>query len=536
MLLLVTGAAAIAVGLGMGYVATLEVPTSRLIVLVLGALAIPVLLLNIELGSLVFLGFLWSWASDVAIKIYGAPSLALPFGLGMAGAFAVLELINGRRIGFDLLKPLWLVAPYFGVAVASVVLTRFSGITSPFAPGPVETLNLLVRDLVVFWLLTVLLGHSRRLKAAAGTLVVVAGLLSVVSLHQYVTGNFGSNYGGFAQSAVLHIVGTIEDPRLGGPLNSPNYFALSLIYTVPLALAMLRTRLDPAMRLLFAAILAATVVTILLTFSRGGAVILGIVVLISLTRHRIGVPHLTVAALGLAVAVTVMPVTVWERLATITDPFLETRRAGITIDTSVELRIAAQEAAVQMFAASPFLGVGAGNYPPMYQEFCRRDMLFCPFEVFWAHNLYLEVLAETGVIGLCTYLGTIAAAMIALRRSGRLVTGNDQEDHDFRELAFGLELAMWAYLLGGLQIHGSYPRYFWMLLALCVVAGRRLSEVMAASPATSQPHVHSVTDTRLVSVKHGAQPVHGMMAPPPAGPVGAPRDRGLRPEGGFGPW
>jgi O-antigen ligase len=313
----------------------------------------------------------------------------------------------------------------------------------------------------------------------------VAGLLSLVSLHQYFTGNFASMYGGFAQSPVNHIVGEISEPRLGGPLLSPNYFALSLIYTVPLALALLRTRLNLPARLLIAGLLAATMLATLLTFSRGGAVILAFVLLASLTRHRIGAPHLVVGAIGLVVVIAAMPPTVWERLATIADLFMGGKEAGITIDTSVELRLAAQVAAVQMFAASPFLGVGAGNYALLYQEFCRVDLLFCPFEVFAPHNLYLELLAETGVIGMFTFLGTIAAAMTGLRRARHDATADDEDSHAFRELAFGLELAMWAYLLAGFQLHGSYPRYFWMLMALCVVAARRPAEQVASSDGAS---------------------------------------------------
>jgi putative inorganic carbon (hco3(-)) transporter len=306
---------------------------------------------------------------------------------------------------------------------------------------------------------------------------------------------------------------------------------LSLVYTVPLALALLRTRLDLPVRLLVAGFLTATVLTILLTFSRGSVVILGIVVLASLTRHRIGAPHLVVVALGLAVAVSVMPVTVWERLATIADPFVETGRAGITIDTSVELRIAAQEAAIQMFAASPFLGVGVGNYPPMYQQFCRVDLLFCPFEVFWAHNLYLEVLAETGVIGLFTYLGTIAAVMTRLRRARHEATGDDQGSHEFRELSIGLELAMWAYLLGGFQIHGSYPRYFWMLMALCVVAARRPAEVRRATSVLVDRMAPSEAITDRLPILRGIR-----RAPTSSnGRTVAPLHPRRQPEGGVAP-
>jgi hypothetical protein len=39
-------------------------------------------------------------------------------------------------------------------------------------------------------------------------------------------------------------------------------------------------------------------------------------------------------------------------------------------------------------------------------------------------------------------------------------------------LAFGTEVALACYLLSSTLLHGSYPRYLWMLLALAVAAHR----------------------------------------------------------------
>jgi hypothetical protein len=106
-------------------------------------------------------------------------------------------------------------------------------------------------------------------------------------LHQYFTNNFEFTYGGFAQSAVLNIVGDFDSYRLGGPFNSPNYFALVLLVTVPVGIALLRTSLGLVERGFLALLLAPICLTVLLTFSRGGSLLLAFLVLLSFRGQRL---------------------------------------------------------------------------------------------------------------------------------------------------------------------------------------------------------------------------------------------------------
>ena len=150
------------------------------------------------------------------------------------------------------------------------------------------------------------------------------------------------------------------------------------------------------------------------------------------------------------------------------------------IDTSVDLRLSAQRVALEMFADHPFLGVGASNYPPLYQEYARRLGVSSVAGEFFPHNLYLEILAETGAIGLLAFLPVAFGPLLGLIRARRAAPPHASEDHDWHELAYGIELALVAYLLASLLLHGSYPRYLWILLALAVAA-------LAQAPGSNRP-------------------------------------------------
>jgi O-antigen ligase len=85
-------------------------------------------------------------------------------------------------------------------------------------------------------------------------------------------------------------------------------------------------------------------------------------------------------------------------------------------------RVAHWQAAAAMWADSPWVGQGPGHYELVYD---RYRLPRWPDALGHAHNYYLHVLAETGIIGLATYLAFIGAALVftvraALRPATRL--------------------------------------------------------------------------------------------------------------------
>jgi O-antigen ligase len=84
-------------------------------------------------------------------------------------------------------------------------------------------------------------------------------------------------------------------------------------------------------------------------------------------------------------------------------------------------RAATASAALEMFVASPIVGVGPGNFGLRYPEF-RPAGVAEPTQLLIANNIYAEVLAESGLLGFLTFfggfLGLIFMAVGAYRREG----------------------------------------------------------------------------------------------------------------------
>ena len=99
-------------------------------------------------------------------------------------------------------------------------------------------------------------------------------------------------------------------------------------------------------------------------------------------------------------------------------------------------RLAHWQSALKMAQDNIWLGVGFGNYESAYPDY---QLLNWPFPLGHAHNYYLNILAETGIIGLLAYLTLWAIIFIQLVRVLR------KSPWPQRGIALGL-LAAWTAL------------------------------------------------------------------------------------------
>lgn len=470
---LVAGTAA---GLGAGYAATLEgVSPLKVAAMIVGAAAFPFLVLHLDFGGAVFLGLLWARVSDVAVDYYGAPSIALPLSLALlASALLRLGLRGQLRSAGWTRRELLAILPY-------VLVTLLSFVWAEWADRALARADILLRDVLVFAILATVLRQPRSLVVACVALVLSAAAMSLPSLHQYATGNFESTYGGFALTEVLNIVAEVDSQRVGGPMGSPNVLGMVLAVVVPIGVALLRMRLPVAVRALIALALPVIILTLLLTYSRTAMLVLGLVVMLSALQLRLRAAHALVAVLAAVVVAAAAPPRVLDRLGTLTNPMAEEGLAG---DVSTQLRLGAQAAAAEMFLDHPVLGAGAGNYAPLYGQYTRRLGVVAVGGEYSPHNLYLALLAEIGVVGLLMFLAVVLVPWARLRharsRLPRVGAGADM-----RILLSGIEIALAGYMAGSFLLHAAYDRYFWLLLALVVVAGRVSMPAEAVRPAAA---------------------------------------------------
>jgi O-antigen ligase len=253
--------------------------------------------------------------------------------------------------------------------------------------------------------------------------------------------------------------------RAFGTFGQPNPFGACLGLALPVALGLLwgNLTLRPAS---FAAkrstLLLLLVVIILLiggliaSWSRGawfGAVAaVGMMIVFAPHRRWIGLT-IAIATLGfggLALASGLVPASLASRLGDFTNEisgFQDVRGVIVTdANYAVIERLAHWQAGLAMAAANPWLGVGFGNYEVAYPQY---RLLNWPIPLGHAHNYYINMAAETGIIGAGVYiLAWLAIFVLNIRLLGRL-SGVE------RGLALGL-LGTWTYL----SVHSLFDKLY----------------------------------------------------------------------------
>jgi O-antigen ligase len=194
--------------------------------------------------------------------------------------------------------------------------------------------------------------------------------------------------------------------RAFGHFDQPNPFAGYLTTILPLAVCMALCRANPAaFRWLAAAASALMVVGIGLSQSRGawlGGAVAALCLMLAWSNatRRLLIPCALGGVLLLALAVSgALPPTITDRLSQAISYFgvFDVRTVEVTSDNwAVVERMAHWQAGWYMFLAHPWLGVGAGNYAPAYPQYYVSSWIE---PLGHAHNYYINMLAELGVVG-----------------------------------------------------------------------------------------------------------------------------------------
>ena len=101
----------------------------------------------------------------------------------------------------------------------------------------------------------------------------------------------------------------------------------------------------------------------------------------------------------------ILPASIVDRGSSATQELFvlaDVRAVDITPENyAIVERLAHWQAAINMAEQHPWLGVGLGNYEATYNSY---RLLNWEESLGHAHNYYLNVLAETGIIGLIGYI------------------------------------------------------------------------------------------------------------------------------------
>jgi O-antigen ligase len=282
--------------------------------------------------------------------------------------------------------------------VQSIALTGSAGQTSSLSMdveatrGAVAVIFFLV---VSFLIAANFFDTHQRLRTLATFLIIFGLALAVFALVQH-----------FTWEGKMFWIRPAPSAGAGGPFVNRNHFAgyMEMLIPIPVALALSRAVHGEA-RLFYGFAAAIMGMAEVASLSRGGIVsltagMLFVAAASARLKHRAestrphrrfslaGYPALFVVLIAGAIVAGVF----WVGA----DSGLAERLAGSQGDPSPAGRPAVWSDTLKMFGANPILGVGVGAFETVYPTFGRGDG---SLRIEFAHNDYLQVLSDGGVVG-----------------------------------------------------------------------------------------------------------------------------------------
>ena len=365
----------------------------------------------------------------------------------------------------------------------SIAVTGSSGVTSSLSMDVEATRGAaaMVFFLFVSFLIAVnLFDTPERLRTLASFLIIFGLGLAVFALIQHFTWE-GKMY--WVRPTASAGAGT------GGPFVNRNHFAgyMEMLIPIPIALALSRGSSGEA-RLFYGFAAAIMSMSQVASLSRGGIVSLaaGLLFLAAMTvgrRRNVSIPKrdswftfraeyfvvLLLAAIFAGVVWIGADFDILKRIAN--DPLTTsaaTDRRGVWGDT------------LTMFRANPILGVGLGAFETVYPIYGRGDGSFV---IQFAHNDYLQVLSDGGIVGGAIALWFIVVIARAMAQATKAV------DPFLRALGLGSAAGIFALMVHSLfDFNLQIPSNALLFLVLSVIVSRvsaevKLSEVEGGSHA-----------------------------------------------------
>jgi len=274
--------------------------------------------------------------------------------------------------------------------------------------------------------------------------IFTATILSIFGIIQYFTKigldkkfveQYGSGY------RVVKVAATMYNP------NAYSAFLILIIFPV-LMLTIYEN--NKKIKSIYGLITTLILINILMTYSRNiyVAVCIGALILCVIYSYKL---IIVFGALG---------------ISTLFMPSVLDRARDLTNASQNASRIKLWKTAIMMIKDHPILGVGNGNYVSRYDEYIAKykDLSYNAYKRYPAHNSYLKIESELGIIGIVSFLAVLITSLFRVKKL--FTTTNDRFIKAFYMGVFASMIAFFFMNISdNLFFVPMATTYFWFLIA-----------------------------------------------------------------------
>ncbi len=258
----------------------------------------------------------------------------------------------------------------------------------------------------------------------------------------------------------------------GGMLEDNNDFALALAMSVPLLVHLGTSERSAILRRGLWAMIPLTMITVVLTRSRGGTLAMGMMCTILVWRSRNRLMGVLLALLAVGAVVALAPSAYMERIKSIKDYRSEGSATG---------RLKAWAVAGRMIRDNPMTGVGFRRFKMNYLAYepdPTPDQMRGEGTIV-AHNSYLQVWAECGTPAFLLYIGLLLISLVDVWRVRALAKTRYHASWILSYCTM-FEAVLATFMLGSVFLNRAHFDLIYHYVAIVLVFGRVARAEMAS--------------------------------------------------------
>jgi len=296
----------------------------------------------------------------------------------------------------------------------------------------------------IFFIIKYEFNTKKLVKNLLGCYIFTAGILSIFGIIQYFTKigldkkfveKYSSGY------SVVKIATTMFNPNA--------YSAFLILIIFPVVMLTIYEK-NKKIKSIYGIISILLFVNIIMTYSRSAqlGVCLGAMILCVIYSYK-----LIIAFGGIGILTLFMP-SVFDRVRDLTNASQNASRFKLW------------KTAIMMIKDHPILGVGNGNYISRYDEYVNKykGLSYNAYTRYPAHNSYLKVESELGVIGIVSFLAILLTSLFRVKKL--FTTTEDKFIKAFYMGAFASMIAFYFMnIFDNLFFVPMATTYFWFLVA-----------------------------------------------------------------------
>lgn len=271
--------------------------------------------------------------------------------------------------------------------IVFIFIYALSALTSLSMMTSIKIAMLIISFILLYFVIINSITTKKQLDAMFAIFVGIGVIISLYGIYQYVfAGTFASS--SFVDKEMFQDITT----RVSGTFDNPNVMGEYLLLVIPVALTYFFNWKGWFRKVISLGILGIMVICLALTYSRG--CYLGIAACVGIFLLLVNLKFILFLLAGLLAVPFVLPKSIMNRLTSI----------GNTSDSSTSYRVSIWKGAIDMIKDYWYRPIGQGTaaFNSIYPFYSYSGV-----GAEHSHNLFLQLLIETGIVGAGAFIGIL---------------------------------------------------------------------------------------------------------------------------------